>query len=84
MDSTSGLRQDRQTWHPLRVSHAEGASEHLLKCTRRGPKALRKQAVETCLSAVEGNMPAQEARKRFEAKRRCSSPCRVSGAIRQR
>ncbi|MER9581960.1 hypothetical protein NKJ90_10140 [Mesorhizobium sp. M0051] len=55
-----------------------------MKCTRRGPKALRKQAVETCLSAVEGNMPAQEARKRFEAKRRCSSPCRVSGAIRQR
>ncbi|RJT22999.1 DUF982 domain-containing protein [Mesorhizobium waimense] len=47
------------------VSHVEGASEQLLKWTKRGPKW--KQAVETCMAAMEGNVPTQKVRKAFEA-----------------
>ncbi|RUZ81261.1 DUF982 domain-containing protein [Mesorhizobium sp. M7A.F.Ca.US.006.01.1.1] len=47
------------------VSHVEGASEQLLKWTKRGPKW--KQAVETCMAAMEGNVPTQEVRRAFEA-----------------
>ncbi|MER8461997.1 DUF982 domain-containing protein [Mesorhizobium sp. M1396] len=47
------------------VSHVEGAVEQLLKWTKRGPKW--KQAVETCMAAMEGNVPTQEVRRAFEA-----------------
>ncbi|MGX7875106.1 DUF982 domain-containing protein [Mesorhizobium sp. ORM6] len=47
------------------VSHVEGAAEQLLKWTNRGPKW--KQAVETCMAAIGGNVPPQDARKAFEA-----------------
>jgi hypothetical protein len=47
------------------VSHVEGAAEQLLKWTKRGPKW--QQAVETCMAAMEGNVPTQEVRRAFEA-----------------
>ncbi|MER9657237.1 DUF982 domain-containing protein [Mesorhizobium sp. M0152] len=36
-----------------------------MKWTKRGPKW--QQAVETCMAAMEGNVPTQEVRRAFEA-----------------
>ncbi|MFD2056811.1 DUF982 domain-containing protein [Mesorhizobium calcicola] len=51
--------------HGFPFSHVEGAAEQLLKWTKRGPKW--NLAVETCMAAMEGNVPTQEARRAFEA-----------------
>ncbi|MER8638492.1 DUF982 domain-containing protein [Mesorhizobium sp. M1365] len=46
-------------------NNVEGAAEELLKWTKRGPKW--KKAVETCMAAMEAEVPTQDARRAFEA-----------------
>ncbi|MCZ8548708.1 DUF982 domain-containing protein [Mesorhizobium qingshengii] len=47
------------------VSHVEGASEQLLKWTKKGPKWA--YAVSVCRAALAEEVPPQQARKAFEA-----------------
>ncbi|MER9073660.1 DUF982 domain-containing protein [Mesorhizobium sp. M0904] len=53
-------------------SHDEGAAEQL-QWTKLGPKW--KQAVETCMAAMAGDMPSQDARRAFEAAARRRGRC---------
>ncbi|MER8406980.1 DUF982 domain-containing protein [Mesorhizobium sp. M1307] len=47
------------------ITHVEGASEHLLKWTKRGPRW--NLAVRVCVAALADEVPPEEARKAFLA-----------------